>query len=352
MRRATRYFLFLAFAASAALAAGRLAPDPAAEMAAEASSLLGSLSSEQRARISIPFDDPERLNWHFIPRARAGLSVKQLSDDQRRRADSLLRSGLSDSGFTRVQNIRSLDQVLFDESRNPVRDPDLYFYSLFGQPGAAAWGWRLEGHHISLNFTLRDSRVVSAFPLFMGANPAQVRAGPRAGLRTLAEEEDLGRRLFLSLEEPQRARALIASAAPDEIVTGNSRRAAIGPPVGVAWTELDSRCSALLWQLVELYARRLRPELAEAELARIRRAGIEKIHFAWAGGPDPGQPHYYRVQGPIFLIEYDNTQNNANHIHTVWRDLEHDFGLDPLAAHYASSPHHQRRRLRCCKAGG
>ncbi len=339
MRRATRYFLFFALTASAALAASRLAPDPAAQMTSSARNLLDSLSTDQRARISISFDDPERLNWHYIPRQRAGLPIKQLSDDQRRRADSLLRSGLSDSGFTRVQNIRSLDQVLFDESRNPVRDPDLYFYSLFGQPGAA-WGWRLEGHHVSLNFTLRGSRVVSAFPLFMGANPAQVRAGPRAGLRTLADEEDLGRRLFLSLDAPQRARALIASAAPDEIVTGNSRRAAIGPPAGVAWSELDSRRAALLWQLVELYARRLRPELAEAELARIRRAGIEKIHFAWAGGPNPGQPHYYRVQGPIFLIEYDNTQNNANHIHTVWRDLEHDFGLDPLAAHYASSPHH------------
>jgi len=312
-------------------------------MTATANRFLESLTVEQRSRISISFDSAERLNWHYIPRDRAGLSIKQLSEEQRRHGDTLVRAGLSDSGFSRVQNIRSLDQVLFDETRNPIRDPDLYFYSIFGQPGPEGWGWRLEGHHISLNFTLRDSRIVTAFPLFLGANPAQVRSGPRAGLRSLAKEEDLGRQLFLSLDAAQRARAVIVATAPSDIVSGTSRRAQIGPPAGIAWPDLGPRASAQLWELIELYARRLRPELADDQLARIRRAGVEKIHFAWAGSSEPGQPHYYRIQSPTFLIEYDNTQNNANHVHTVWRDLEHDFGLDPLAAHYASSPHHRSR---------
>jgi len=328
---------------SLASAVAQVAPSPAAQMTATANRILESLTVEQRSRISISFDDAERLNWHYIPRDRAGLPIKQLSDEQRRHGDTLVRAGLSDSGFSRVQNIRSLDRVLFDETRNPIRDPDLYFYSIFGQPGPGSWGWRLEGHHISLNFTLRDSRIVTAFPMFLGANPAQVRSGPRVGLRSLAEEEDLGRRMFLSLDAAQRARALIAATAPSDIVSGNSRRAQIGPPAGIAWPDLGPRTSAQLWELLELYARRLRPELAEAQLARIRRAGVEKIHFAWAGSSEPGQPHYYRIQGPTFLIEYDNTQNNANHIHTVWRDLENDFGFDPLAAHYASSPHRHSR---------
>jgi len=320
----------------------QVVPSPSEQMTAAASRFLGSLTGAQRSRISITFDAAERLNWHYVPRDRAGLPIKQLSDEQRRHGDALLRAGLSDSGFARVENIRSLDQVLFDETRNPIRRPDLYFYSIFGQPGPGSWGWRLEGHHISLNFTLRDSRVVSAFPLFLGANPAQVRAGARAGLRSLPEEEDLGRQLLLSLGTEQRARALIAAAAPSDIVSGTARRAEIGPPVGISWPDLGTQTSARLWELIELYARRLRPELADAQLTRIRRSGVEKIHFAWAGSSQSGQPHYYRIQGPTFLIEYDNTQNNANHIHTVWRDLEHDFGLDPLAAHYASSPHHRR----------
>jgi hypothetical protein len=236
--------------------------------------------------------------------------------------------------------------VLFEESHNPIRDPDLYFLSVFGEPGGRGeWGWRVEGHHLSLNFTLRDGRVVSATPSFFGANPAEVRRGPHQGLRTLAPEEDLGRALYRSLEGALRQKALLSAEAPADIVTGNAKQAELGAPAGVALAEVSPAQRAALMELVEMYAHRLRRELAEEELARLRAAGLEKIHFAWAGVSEPGQPHYYRIQGPTFVVEYDNTQNNANHIHTVWRNFATDFGLDPLRAHYRTSPHHRAPQL-------
>jgi len=314
-------------------------------MAQAAQALSGSLNSEQQGKILFALNDKERFDWHYIPRPRPGVSFKSMTAPQQARADALLREALSEEGHRTLNNIRLLDQVLWERTHNPIRDSALYYFTLFGQPSPRGpWGWRVEGHHVSLNFTLQGGQVVSTTPFFFGANPAEVREGSHRGLRTLAQEEDLGRRLLKILNAEQRRQALINVEAPEEIVTGTARKPDLGAPVGVAYSEMTPEQQKALQELLEMYARRLRTELAEAELARIRAAGMEKVHFAWAGGSEPGQPHYYRLHGPTFVIEYDNTQDNANHIHTVWRDFERDFGPDPLRAHYATSPHHRKAR--------
>lgn len=315
-----------------------------AEMEADAAQLLASLAPEQRAAAVFPFEDEERFNWHFIPRARRGVPFKTMTPAQRQLAHAFLAGWLSHDGYRKAAGIMYLDQILYEQqNRNPIRDPEAYFFTFFNSPAAkGAWGWRFEGHHLSLNFTLRDGQVVSTTPSFFGANPAIVGEGPHRGLRMLAAEEELGRSLLRMLAPAQREKALLAAEAPADIVTGATRQADLGPPKGLAAAEMTAAQRAALWQLLEMYAQRLRRELAEAELAEIRAAGAEKIHFAWAGGSEPGQPHYYRIHGPTFVIEYDNTQNNANHIHTVWRDFRGDFGLDLLREHYQRSPHHQK----------
>ena len=211
---------------------------------------------------------------------------------------------------------------------------------VFGEPSASStWGWRLEGHHISLNFTLRDGEVVSTSPSFWGANPATVLDGPQKGMRVLKDEKLMGRALLHSLD--QSARVIVEAEAPSDIITANARRVDIGSPAGLSAADMSAEQKAAMMALIELYAHRLRPELASMELKKIRSADVDRIHFAWMGDKEPGKPHYYRIHGPSFLIEYDNTQNNANHIHTVWRDPMGDFGdKDPLAAHYQNADHH------------
>lgn len=331
----------LACLPAAVAAVAYLPPEPP-QHAAHARAALAALDPQQRAAARIAFDDDERENWHFIPRARRGVALRQMQPAQRERVLDLLRQALSPEGFARQENIRLLDQVLFDATGNPVRDPHLYYFTVFGTPGEGLWGWRFEGHHLSLNFTLRGDELISAAPLFFGANPAAVRQGPHRGLRTLAEEEDRGRALYRSFTGAQRARVRIAVEAPADIITGSSRRADLGPPAGVPLAEMTLEQAEELIALVRLYLGRLHPAHAERELERLRRAELGKIYFAWAGGDRPGEPHYYRIHGPTFVIEYDNTQDNANHIHTVWRDFQRDFGRDLLAEHYRTSPHHRR----------
>jgi hypothetical protein len=309
------------------------------EMAEGAKHFLASLTSEQQAQARFSLRDKERLNWHYIPRQRKGVAFGHLDPAQRKVAHALLATGLSRNGYQKASRIMYLEQILYNlENGRPTRDPDAYFFSIFGEPSSTGdWGWRVEGHHLSLNFTIQKGEVISSTPSFFGANPAEVREGPQTGLRSLAAEEDLGRRLFQLFSDAQREKVLIDAEAPAEIITGADRKAEMGAPVGVAMTEMTREQSKLLMALLEEYAHRLRPERAEGELRGLRKVGVEKIHFAWAGESEPGQPHYYRIQGPTFIIEYDNIQNNANHIHTVWRDFDGDFGLDLLGEHHARS---------------
>jgi len=311
-------------------------PKPSA-IAKAAIAFAASLGAEQRDAALFAFDDARRDDWHYIPKPRKGVPYKQLDERQRRLADALVESGLGAAGMQKVSTIRSLDLVLaeIEKGSGPTRDPELYYISLFGTPrDDAPWGWSLEGHHVSANFTLLGADRISSTPHFLGANPAEVRHGPRTGLRTLAAEEDAARSLLAALDAERRARAVISTTAPGEILSANSRKAAPADAVGLVAGTLDGRQRDLLAKLLDVYVSSVAPHIASARLAKVRAAGLDSIRFAWAGGLERGQPHYYRIQGPTFLVEYDNTQNDANHVHTVWRDFDADFGRDLLGEHY------------------
>ena len=308
------------------------------EMVTTASAFLGSLSAEQRRHAQLGFQDQERANWHFVPRARKGLAFKQMSLEQRRLARALLASGLSRSGYDKALDIISLETILgeLENGAGPTRDPELYYVTIFGGPeGNEPWGWRVEGHHLSVNITVPGVSGTSLTPSFFGSNPAEVRAGPRAGLRILGPEEDLGRALVKSLRDDQRKIAVFSSTAPRDILNLPGR--ADTRPEGITYAQLDASQRAILVRLIKEYLGRHRPDLAALDWERLERAGLDRIHFTWAGGTEPGQGHYYRVQGGTFVLEYDNTQNGANHAHTVWRDFDHDFGADLLKQHYRES---------------
>jgi Protein of unknown function (DUF3500) len=307
-------------------------------MAAAAADWLASLDPGRRAKASFGFPDSrERTTWYYTPTERGGLPLAEMGPESQRLAHRLLASGLSEGGYATAATIMGLENVLdaregwrrgYDGRTVPHRgrDPQLYFVSVFGDPGAGSWGWRVGGHHLAVNYTLPEDGPVSASPLFLGANPALTRLVGPGVLRPLAAEEDLGRELLDALAPDQRAEAVVAPVAPNDILQGNRPRVELGPPEGLPAAGMLPQQRALLEGLVGQYLGRLPAELAEAEAARVAGEGLDGVHFAWAGGPERGQPHYYRVQGPRLLIEYDNVQNGANHVHTVWRDPEGDFG--------------------------
>ncbi len=313
-------------------------------MARAASALLSSLDAVQRGKIQFAFDSDERFNWHFIPRPRLGLPLKEMSEPQRNAAMALLRSGLSAQGYSKSETIRSFEHILFAQSKSPIRDAELYFFSIFGDPGAASWGWRYEGHHISQNWTIARGKAIATSPAFLGANPAEVRDGPQKGTRPLGAEEDLARALLRALTPEQLKIAIVNPVAPRDILTMNAREASRLEHIGIAASRLTKEQQTLLMTLIEQHAMVQAPALAQARLQRVASDGFARIHFAWLGGTDRGGPHYYSIQGASFLIEYDNTQNNANHQHVVWRDFTGDFGVDLLREHYLGDPRHQSRR--------
>ena len=313
----------------------------AGAMATAAERLLAALDAEQRAKATFPFDSPERLNWHFIPRARKGLPLKAMTPEQRSLAFGLIESGLGSAGNLKATTIMSLEAILreLEQGRGPVRDPELYYVSIFGDPsGQGRWGWRVEGHHLSLNFTLEGDKVLAATPAFFGSNPAEVRSGPRKGLRTLADLEDRALRLLQALDDDQKKAAVIADKAPREIHSADFKGEAGGlaprppddRPEGIAAEKLTKDQRAMLMALIESYAAEMSPQVGAAWLNEIVQSGPggrDRIHFAWSGPADRSQPHAYKVQGPTFLIEFNNTQNEANHIHSAWRNMLGDFGL-------------------------
>jgi hypothetical protein len=326
--------------------AGAYALGPAAQpsaMADAARALIASVDADQRAKLVWAFDAEERFNWHFIPRERQGLSLKAMTDRQRAAAFALLRTGLSEQGFSKAETIRSLEEVLRAMGDRIVRDPELYFFTIFGEPGAASWAWRYEGHHTSQNWTIVGGRAATS-PAFFGANPALVMDGPRKGTRALPAEGDLAWTLLGMLSEAQRQDAVVAATAPNEIITGNSRTAAIAANTGLAAKAMTAAQRAMLMRLIEEHAGAQAASLAAARLDRVKSGGLDEIRFAWMGSTTqgPGLGHYYRIQGPAFLIEYDNVQNRANHQHIVWRDFTGDFGADVLGRHHLLDPEHRR----------
>jgi uncharacterized protein DUF3500 len=310
------------------------------EMASAALSFWKGLSPDQQAKAKFELDNAERKNWHFIPRERKGLPLKDLNPDQRKLAHDLLATGLSKSGFEKATTIMSLETILKEmegPSGKMVRDPELYYFSIFGVPdGKGTWGWRVEGHHISLNYTIVGGKAISATPCFLGSNPGLVKQGPRKGVRVLGNDEEMGRALAKSLNDGQKESAIISKDAMKdfkEILLVPGKKVEPLAPAGIAWAKLEAKQQEQLWTLIREYANRLRGELAEQDLAKIEQSGKDKLAFAWAGGLEPGEGHYYRVQGPTFAIEYDNVQNGANHVHSVWHDAVDNFGENLLKRH-------------------
>ena len=315
----------------------------ASSMVTAAERFLASLTPEQRQQATFPFDSPERLRWHFVPQfERNGLTLKAMTEPQRKAALDLLRTGLSERGYTTYTQIMQLESILkvLENGRGPVRDPEGYRFSVFGTPSAkGTWGWRVEFHHVSLHFSIVNGTAIASTPSFAGANPAEVRDGPQKGQRTLAMLEDTARALVAALDQNQRKTAIFNSAALNDIVTGNALDIDPLSPEGVKASAMTPAQRDMLMKIVDAYAGLMAPDIAADRLTKIKIAGLDNVAFAWAGSIERGQKHYYRVQGPTFLIEFDNSQNDGNHVHSIWRDFNGDFGRDILREHLKTATH-------------
>jgi len=317
-------------------------PPTGAKMATAADKFVGTLSPEQKKQATFSFDDPHRTAWYFTPQqdkqkqsTRKGLRFDGLNDKQKEAVMELLRTGVSDTGYDQATTIMNLETILADlEGKNGAmtRDPKWYFVSIFGEPSnTGSWGWRIEGHHFSVSFTLEKGEVLSPAPMMFGANPAEVRDGPKKGLRTLPEAEDTAKKLIASLIDDQKKIAAQAKQLPE--IREGFPDAGVGQPLGIPAEKLTDVQKELLMAVVEAYSNRMPKDVAQAEIKRLKEAGVEKIHFAYCIEADkPGKPYTYRVQGPTFVVEFINTQadsakNPANHIHSSWRRLPMDFGL-------------------------
>ena len=334
-----RAWVAVAVLASLAVSAAVSAQRGGNAMATAATRLLESLTPEQRKQATFPLESAERLRFNFIPSEgfpRNGLMLREMTEPQRKLALELMRSALSDRGYQTYTAIIQLESILrvIEVGGKLERDPVKYYFSIFGEPSASGvWGWRVEGHHVSLHFTMNKGRVVASTPSFAGSNPAEVRDGEQKGLRVLALLEDSARELVTALDANQRQTAIINPTAPNEIVTTNQLDISPLSPAGLMAAAMTPAQRDQLIKVIDAYAGLMAPDTAADRLAKIKAAGIDKIGFAWAGPIERGQRHYYRVQGPTFLIEFDNSQNMGNHVHSIWRDFQGDFGRDLLREH-------------------
>ncbi len=343
MRR--RRWFALGFASIAMFTAGALFVNyqgVGGDMTRHAETFVGALSQQQRERTVLAYDDPKRLDWHFIPKKdRKGLQIKDMTPEQRQAAHALLKSALSQAGYSKAVVIMELEKILheLEKSRGGgnIRDPERYYFTVFGKPaGDGKWGLSVEGHHLSLNFVVEDGRVLSSTPAFFGANPAEVKqaagGGPKEGTRVLAKEEDLAFQLLAALDPKQREIAVIAPKAPRDIRAAAEAQAPDAKPQGLPVKGMTASQAGQLRSLIQVYADNMPKDVADARMKAIDGGGWENVHFAWAGADQPGVGHQYYIQGPTFLIELNNTQtdsqgNRANHIHSVWRDMRGDFGI-------------------------
>lgn len=316
----------------------------AQDLSEKARHFLASLSPELRQAAQFPLDDAERKNFHFVPMARKGPTFRDFNEAQKQAALALLQASLSAEGYRKSMAIMELEKVLIamgDQHTMPdgsaMRDPANYHLSIFGDPSPRSpWGWRFEGHHLSLNFTSGQGVVVSSTPSFMGSNPAIVPIELDRGKRVLKLESTLGLDLVNSLSAEQMTVARFSETAPHDLLTGTKQDIALLEPMGISYADLQPSQQSALLELLEVYIGNYIFEFSESFRRKITEAGLENLHFAWAGGTRWGEPHYYRIQGPMLIIEYDNTQNDANHVHTVVRDLNNDFAEDFLREHYRS----------------
>lgn len=326
------------------------ADDPIAEMTETADRIVALLNDAQRAKCVQAFAGTARENWNFVPdkfivpdAKRNGLPLTEMTSQQRLLTHALLSTALTNRGYHKAVSIMALEQVLFEmENSNPIRNSDLYYLSIYGQPtNEGTWGWRFEGHHLSFNFTIRDGKHLAVTPVFWGSNPAEVRQGPLAGLRVLDEEEAWARELVESLNAEQRAKAIIPMEVPADLLTGNKPTVSaevFGPAVGISYSELTDQQQQKLRQLMTYYTGNF--QSAHDTALDSQSSADSGLRFVWVGETKPGAPHYYRIQSDTHVFEYDKTQNDANHIHAAWRDYAGDFGRDLLQQHYQQE--HQR----------
>lgn len=311
------------------------------KMRAAAIDFLTALSEGQKKEALMAFTTDVRTSWMYVPGKRPGLSWSEMSAPQRRAAQALLRASLSDLGYAKIEQTRMLEDTLREMENNPGRDEEAYWFVFFGEPSSnEPWSWRYEGHHLSLTFTMSGGKIQSTTPQFLGSNPAEVRSGPSKGRRVLAKEQDLAFDLMDSFDATQRKVAIVSPDPPSDILTGNKRKAAIEGRFGLAKSKMTAAQRVALLALVAVHAD---VQVESIQKARLAKAADEDIVFAWMGQAERGKPHYYRIQGHTFLIEFDNTQNDGNHIHAVWRDFEGDFSEDLLRDHYLHSHSHSHR---------
>lgn len=317
---------------------------PSTSMEEALNAFVASLDEKQKEKALFAFTDAVRENWSFLPGTRAGLTLKEMTELQQELALKLVQTGLSETGYEKMNQIRGLEDVLTVlEKRKPNNDwrnPMLYYMAIFGHPAKdKIWGWRFEGHHVSLNYSSIDQKM-TVVPSFLGTNPAEVRSGAQKGLRILGEEEDKGRAIVKSLDEAQFAQAHISEQTFGEIVTAGKAQVRLATFEGLPYSKMNSMQQAKIVDLIQFYLTRLTKEAATALWTKTQAAGLDKLHFAWAGGVELGDKQYYRIHGPTLLIEYDNSQNEGNHAHSIIRDIEDDFGHDYLLQHYEQDHKH------------
>jgi len=309
-----------------------------------ATQFLNSLNQAQREKAQLVFDDVSKSSWHYIPSTmwtRAGIKLDELSANQKELFHEFLKSSLSETGYIKTSKIMDLENVLREITGDSImRDPGKYFIAIYGNPEKdSLWAWSFEGHHISLNFTILNN-VQSVAPRFFGANPAVIPSGPRKGERTLEKEEDLGLELINSLNKEQKAIAIFQEKLFNDIVSRNSIDLEPLAPVGIKFEHLNPTQQVIFLSIIDLFLSAMPDELAKQRMGNIKGEELGELRFGWVGSTNLEKGHYYRIQGKSFLIEFDNTQNEANHIHTVWRDFDGDFGKDLIREHYKNSDHH------------
>lgn len=308
---------------------------------------INSFDSVQKAKSVFPFDEMSRYDWNYLPPSlipRKGVCLKNLDSTQKKNIYALLKSFLSGKGYSRTQDIMNNEYYLKELEPNLIhRIPENYFIAFYGTPAKdSVWGWKFSGHHIALNFTIVNGRLAFT-PVFFGVYPAEIKEGKNKGRRIIKDEEDIGFELVNMLTPEQKLKAIFQSKSFNDIVTTNASQ--VGPlaPVGILAKDLTFQQKNVLNKLIACHLSSMPAEIAAMRMKRISSEDFNKIRFGWAGALIAGEPHYYRIQGSTFLIEFDNTTHNANHIHIVWRDFNGDFGVDLLKEHYKTSKHHHKQ---------
>lgn len=307
---------------------------PGVAMAAAAVKFRSLVSNDLKKKLSYDFDDPERVNWHFIPRERNGVGLWDLEGESRTAADDLVKSGLSAAGYLKTLQIRSLEEVLYlfeggeEEVRRNRRHTHKYYITLFGEPAEkGTWGWRFEGHHLSLNFVIKDGVIVSSTPEMLGTNPALIDAGPGRSLRVLGRREDLAREILMTCDDKQKKAMWISPDAPDEMRGPGEAQPVVGEAVGLAYGQMSPDQQKLFRELIGEYVKGMPAQVVRDRMQAIEKGGMDSIRMGWWGDAEPNKRHHYVIQGSSFVIEYNNTQNSANHVHSIWRNLAGDFAL-------------------------